>query len=179
MNDRSSDKIVYDYMLDIHKHIFEQLKFAETKLNILLGINLALLGFIVSVYTNKSGSSLMPIAICILLFLSLCFVLKGLFPRVSNKEIVSPSQVASGNIFFYGYLATMDSAKIINHVKRRIGINKLENEQLLYDLANQIQMLSTITNNKHINSRRSTICILVFITLFIFYVIFDRLRICG
>lgn len=42
-NFTQNNKIIYDTMLDIHKHIFEQQKYAETKNNILLSIVLALL----------------------------------------------------------------------------------------------------------------------------------------
>ncbi|EKK7435019.1 hypothetical protein PO925_001611, partial [Campylobacter jejuni] len=51
-------KEIYSRILDIHKHIFEQLKFAETKNNILLVFIVAFIAMIVRFLQSSNNDNI-------------------------------------------------------------------------------------------------------------------------
>ncbi|EAI7227854.1 hypothetical protein CK594_04860, partial [Campylobacter coli] len=83
-------KEIYSRILDIHKHIFEQLKFAETKNNILLAFVAALMAlgvrFLQSLNNNYIGVKLSMVIVLIILFFAAFELLLSFKPILSNKE---------------------------------------------------------------------------------------------
>ncbi|WP_104761237.1 Pycsar system effector family protein [Helicobacter cetorum] len=172
------NKVAYDSMLDIHKHIFEQLKFIGTEINVLLTIDLAVFAFLVRflmgnfeklINTCRYILIFIPL---IFLFFSVVFILKALFPRTDNYEVVVKNQV-SENIYFYKYLATIRGDKIVELIKKKAYCTKTTNDEQLKDLANQIQVLSDIADCKYNNFKCALISFVFFVaTILLYFVIF-------
>lgn len=156
-DDSQNNKIIYDTMLDIHKHIFEQQKYAETKNNILLTITLALSAIYVRFFillkddisTNNFWLILFFIPL-FLLFIALCLVLHSFSPNLNNKEVIeNTSNDIEENIYFFKYLAQIESKKLLELITSKVGCQEFTNRPQIQDLANQICVLSRIALKKH------------------------------
>ncbi|EAK5464155.1 hypothetical protein C2Q77_06345, partial [Campylobacter coli] len=83
-------KEIYSRILDIHKHIFEQLKFVETKNNILLVFIVAFIAMIVRFLqsSNNDNIGIKVVMICILIILSCAAweLILSFKPILNNKE---------------------------------------------------------------------------------------------
>lgn len=171
-NFTQNNKIIYDTMLDIHKHIFEQQKYAETKNNILLSIVLALLVVYVRFFLIIKDDILSSIFCFILFFIpltpliiALYFVLESFKPNLTNKE--KPNEgikdSINENIYFFEYLCQITSDKLLKLVKNKINCKNISNSKQLQDLANQICVLSSIVARKHKSFNQAMKCLKCFI----------------
>lgn len=162
------NKIVYDAALDLHKHIFEQLKFAETKINILLSINLALFSFCVSfVVSNGFKDQLIDLASLLFfipLGLALYFIFRALRPRIDNAEDIKKRCVQE-NLYYFQYLCSISSDEILRQIKEKTSCATITNEAQIKDLSNQIHILSSIISNKHHNFIKSVRWLYIFVVL--------------
>ncbi|EAI2374380.1 hypothetical protein E2J52_05045, partial [Campylobacter coli] len=83
-------KEIYSRILDIHKHIFEQLKFAETKNNILLVFIVAFIAmtvrFLQSSNNDNIGIKVFMISMLIILLCAAFELLLSFKPILDNKE---------------------------------------------------------------------------------------------
>lgn len=155
---QKNNKIIYDTMLDIHKHIFEQQKYAETKNNILLSIVLALLVVYARFFLIIKDDILSSI-FCLFLFfipllplmIALYSVLESFEPNLTNKEKenIEIKDSVDENIYFFKYLYQSTSDKLLEIIKDKIACGEITNSKQLQDLANQICVLSDITARKH------------------------------
>ncbi|AFI04578.1 Pycsar system effector family protein [Helicobacter cetorum] len=136
----------------------------------MLSINLVVLGLLARFLMGNSEKIIntcqyilifIPL---IFLFFSVVFILLALFPKTDNREVVVKNQV-SENIYFYKYLATISGDKIVELIKKKAHCTKTTNDKQLKDLANQIQVLSNITNCKHNNFEYSFIFFLIFVVM--------------
>ena len=171
-NCTQNNKIIYDTMLDIHKHIFEQQKYAETKNNILLSIVLALLVVYARFFLIIKDDILSSI-FCLFLFfipllplmIALYSVLESFEPNLINKEKenIEIKDSIDENIYFFKYLCQITSNKLLEIIKDKIACKEITNSKQLQDLANQICVLSGITARKHACFNRAMKCLNCFI----------------
>ncbi|EAJ1104469.1 hypothetical protein FJB09_07140, partial [Campylobacter coli] len=187
-------KEIYSRILDIHKHIFEQLKFVETKNNILLVFIVAFIAMIVRFLqsSNNDNIGIKVVMICILIILSCAAweLILSFKPILNNKEkkynflvricnkyfnkTRNNSKIC--NIFFFKDLAKINSKELMEIVIRDLEDNtekeKIQNDKFINDLLNQICVLSLITLNKHKCFSNSLFYIaLLFICFFIIIII--------
>lgn len=189
-------KEIYSRILDIHKHIFEQLKFAETKNNILLAFVAALMAlgvrFLQSLNNNYICVKLFMVIALIILFFAAFELLLSFKPILNNKEkkynflihifkCFTKTQSNSNlcNIYFFKDLAKINSKELMEIVTRDLKDNiekeKIQNDKFINDLLNQICVLSLITLNKHkcfLNSLSYIILLLLFIGFFIITILY-------
>jgi len=162
------DKLeTYNLLQDIHKHIFEQLKYAELKNGILLTL---LIGVLYFISTNLVINA--KVYIVCLLLLNIGITLFSFFPYLSSFTLWNDkNNDQAKNLYFFesiknytdeGYLKMLLEAN--NDL-----INK--NNQLFLNLSNQIIVLSKITSKKHLLYKTSFIyfCTLSFITISIYF----------
>ncbi len=164
-------KEIYSRILDIHKHIFEQLKFAETKNNILLVFIVAFIAMIVRFLqsSNNGNICIKMVMICILIILLYAAweLISSFKPILNNKEkkynflvriynkYFNKTQNNSKlcNIYFFKDLTKINSKELMEIVTRDLKDNiekeKIQNDKFINDLLNQICVLSLITLNKH------------------------------
>lgn len=162
-------KEVYSRVLDIHKHIFEQLKFAETKNNILLAFVVALILACFRVLQNNNSNTFFYYIILFALFvlaISAAFILSSFKPNLSNEEVrpdfityvldyfrkKQDNQDKSCNLYFFGDLAKIDSKELMEIIIKDFKDEEkeqIQNDKYIQDLLNQICVLSLITLNKH------------------------------
>ncbi|EAH7882168.1 hypothetical protein CYD02_05340, partial [Campylobacter coli] len=163
-------KEIYSRILDIHKHIFEQLKFAETKNNILLVFIVAFIAmtvrFLQSSNNDNIGIKVFMISMLIILLCAAFELLLSFKPILDNKEkeynflvrifkyfAKTQSSPNLCNIYFFKDLAKINSKELIEIIIRDLEDNtekeKIQNDKFINDLLNQICVLSLITLNKH------------------------------
>lgn len=186
---KQKNNSLYTEMLDIHKHIFEQLKYAEAKCGIVTTISLAFFAVLARmVYTLFQDKGL-KFYVClnfvdlISLFLFticefLCIwclwdLLKSFNPRLDNRE--SSLRQIQGNIYFFEDIARIKSDVFLEYVKGKFGISELKGEEALLDLSNQICVLSQIASVKHENCRNALNKIKWSFPIFILFLIFAGL----
>lgn len=156
-----NNKLIYDSMLDIHKHIFEQQKYAETKNSILLTLSLAMLAVYARLFFVAKDSLIGNVYFLILFFVPLIplifatfFVLQSFKPNLNNREYINnkdgrDKQSIQPNIYFFEYLCQIKSDDLIQKIKNKIDCKNISNVEQIKDLANQICVLSKITTQKH------------------------------
>ncbi|EKT7749535.1 hypothetical protein CV473_02670 [Campylobacter jejuni subsp. jejuni] len=186
-------KEIYSRILDIHKHIFEQLKFAETKNNILLVFIAAFIAmtvrFLQSSNNDNIGIKVFMISMLIILLCAAFELLLSFKPILDNKEkeynflvrifkyfVKTQSSPNLCNIYFFKDLAKINSKELIEIIIRDLEDNtekeKIQNDKFINDLLNQICVLSLITLNKHKCFLNSLFyVVLLFICFFIIIII--------
>lgn len=180
---------LYTEMLDIHKHIFDQLKYAEAKCGIITTISLgffAVLARMVYVFFQNKGFkfysclnfidliSFILFALCAFLcILCLWDLLKAFNPQLDNGE--SNSKQIQGNIYFFENIAVIKSDDFLECVKEKFGVTELESREALLDLSNQTCVLSQITSAKHKNCRKALNKIKWSFPIFVLFLIFAGL----
>ncbi|MBX2078836.1 hypothetical protein I9T54_04735 [Campylobacter peloridis] len=185
-------KEIYSRILDIHKHIFEQLKFAETKNNILLVFIVAFIVMGVRFLQSSNSYTDIRVLVIFMLIILLCAAFELLLsfkPVLNNKEkkynflvriymyfTKSKNNFNPCNIYFFKDLARINSKKLMEVIIRDLNDNtekeKIQNDKFINDLLNQICVLSLITLNKHKCFLNSFFYIaLLFICFFIIIII--------
>jgi len=153
MEAKEFNKIAYDSLMDIHKHIFEQLKYAETKNHILLTINIAIIVMFIRYFfmvENKFDLFYWWYVTNFSFFvLPVYFILKAFFPKLNNAEKQQASNTENINIYFFEQIKSLSSLQYLKIVKTAIGIKRTTNKRQLCNLSNQIVVLSDITSSKH------------------------------
>ncbi|CAM2914880.1 hypothetical protein [Helicobacter burdigaliensis] len=187
-------KEIYSRILDIHKHIFEQLKFAEAKNNILLVFVVAFIVMGVRfLQSSNNGYVDIRVIVIFMLIVLLCAAFELLLsfkPILNNKEkkynflvrifnkyfvkIQNNSNLC--NIYFFKDLARINSKELMEIIVRDLKDDaekeKIQNDKIINDLLNQICVLSLITLNKQKCFLNSLFYIvLLFICFFIFIII--------
>lgn len=159
---------LYTEMLDIHKHIFEQLKYAEAKCGIATTIILGFFGVLARIlyifvedrnlhmFTSPKWFdwvAFLSLFACIILCIwCLLILLKVFKPKTDNTE--KNLKEFQGNIYFFENIAGIKSDDFLECVKRKFGVSELKNRGALLDLSNQICVLSQITSAKHRNCKK-------------------------
>lgn len=169
-----NNKLIYDSMLDIHKHIFEQQKYAETKNNILLTLSLAILAVYARLFFVAKDSLLDNVYFLILFFIpliplimALIFVLQSFEPSFDNRENESNKQSIQPNIYFFKDICQIKSDDLIRMIKNKVDCKNISNMEQIKDLTNQICVLSKITTQKykHFNKAMSYIKYFIWTTI--------------
>ncbi len=173
----SSNKLIYDTMNDIYKNTLEQLKFSETKNNILTTIIITITVLYIRYYyfiKNDIEFSLLYKSIFffmfVILLISIVNILKSFYPNLDNSENEKLNTETDSNIYFFKNIALHNKEKYLDLISDKTKINDYENREQLLDLSNQIITLSKITIYK-LEKFKSTIRImsLFFLTFVIFY----------
>lgn len=164
-------KEIYSRILDIHKHVFEQLKFAETKNNILLVFVTTCVvmgvGFLQSSNNVYVDIRVLVIFMLIVLLCAAFELLLSFRPILNNKEkkynflvrmfnkyfVKTQNNSNPCNIYFFKDLARINSKELIEIIIKDLEDNaekeKIQNNKFINDILNQICILSLITLNKH------------------------------
>jgi len=171
--DKDSNKIAYDSLIDIHKHIFEQLKYAETKNHILLTFNLALIIMFIRYFFMVEDKFYLfnwwYITNLILLVIPIIFIFKAFFPNLNNSEIHKSNNVDKTNIYFFEHIKMLESSKYLELVLSSISIklDEITNKVQLLNLSNQIVVISEITSSKHLYYKKAFYYFVIAISFFI------------
>lgn len=182
-------KEVYSRVLDIHKHIFEQLKFAEKKSNILLAFLLSCLTLSVTWYFQVKDSFgddfVYMFGYCIaFVVISIIIAIISFFPNLFNKEKHSIINCKNCNIYFFKDLANMNSEKLLEIITKDLENGekyKVEQDLYIKDMLNQIHVMSSTILNKYkyiklINSILSMLLITILMICFIVcYIKFNQI----
>lgn len=190
-NQENQEESLYTEMLDIHKHIFDQLKYAEAKCGIVTTISLgffAVLARILYVLVKDKNFHLfvspswvdwiaiLSLLTCIVLCISCLWDLFRAFnPRLDNRE--KDIKEPQGNIYFFEDIAVIRSDKFFEYVKEKFSVSELKGEEALLDLSNQICVLSQIASAKHRNCRNALAKIKWSFPVFVLFLIFGGLSI--
>ena len=180
---------LYTEMLDIHKHIFEQLKYAEAKCGIVTTISLgffAVLARIIYVFVEDRNLHMftspklfdwiafLSLFACIVLCIwCLLILLKVFKPKTDNTE--KNLKEFQGNIYFFENIAGTKSDDFLECVKRKFGVSKLKSKNALLDLSNQICVLSQITSAKHRKCKKALDKLRWIFPIFVLFLIFGGL----
>lgn len=180
---------LYTEMLDIHKHIFEQLKYAEAKCGIITTISLgffAVLARILYVLVEDKNLCLftspswidwiafLSLLVCIVLCIFCLWDLLNAFnPRLDNVE--NEFEESQGNVYFFENIAITKSDKFLEYVKGKFDVSKLKSRKALLDLSNQICVLSQITSAKHRNCKKALNKLKWIFPIFVAFLIFGGL----
>lgn len=185
--DTKNDEMLYTRMLDMHKHVFEQLRYAETKCGTVTAINLAffaVLARMAYVWIQSKNfklsvslgwvdwTSFALFIICITLcLLCLLNLIKAFYPQL-NKEEQDLGKV-QGNIYFFENVATIGSKNFFKYVKTKFGVSGVKGKDALIDLSNQICILSQITSEKHKNCKKALSSLKWGFPFFVLFVMFS------
>jgi|JTFP01.1.fsa_nt_gb hypothetical protein len=173
----NGDKEVYSLLQDIFKNIWEQQKYAELKNGLLITLHVAFIIMISRVYLyysdliNDTNTSQIIFTFLIAIFtLHLFKIIQSFFPKTSNLESVKVDSDNNINIFYFGDICKLNSKSFLNIVNKKLNKNQ-ENESYLKDLANQIVIISAITNYKYNSFKISIIRMyFVLISFFIYFI---------
>lgn len=170
----SNNKLIYDNLSDIYKNTMEQLKFSETKNNILTTIIVTITVLYIRYYyfikddieCNLLYKSIFYLMF-ILLLISLVNILKSFYPNLDNSESKNKTNNNELNIYFFKDIAHLTKEEYLQLLIKKTNMKDFDNNEQLLDLSNQIITLSKITIFK-LKKFKSTIMIMsVFFTIFI------------
>lgn len=168
---------MYDTLNDIYKNVLEQLKFSETKNNILTTIIITITVLYIRYYyfiKDDIECSLLYKSFFYIMFLillvSIVNILKSFYPNLDNSEKKSESDKSIFNVYYFENISQLTKDEYIKIISEKINVKDFDNKEQLLDLSNQIITLSKITVYK-LNKFKSTIKLMsIFFGLFfIFY----------
>ena len=170
------NKLMYDTLNDIYKNTLEQLKFSETKNNILTTIILTITLLYIRYYyfiKDDLDCSLFYKSIFfgmfLLLLAALLTILKSFYPNLDNNELEKSNDNKNINIYFFKDLVNLKKEEYLHIVSDKTNIKEFDNREQLLDLSNQTITLSKITIFK-LGKFKSAIKILgIFFTIFILF----------
>lgn len=170
MDNQENTKLIYSVLQDIFKNIWEQQKYSEVKNGIILTLNIAILTILTRIPINENFICKVTFFILIaLFFIHIFLILQSFFPKNKNKENIKWTNDEI-NIFFFGDIQKLNSAKYLDIVLDKYNINKNDlSIKILLDLANQIVKLSEIVEYKYTSFKNSIYRMYGLTTLFSIY----------
>lgn len=172
----SENKLINDTLNDVYKNTLEQLKFSETKNNILTTIIVTISVLYIRYYyyvKDYLECSIFYKSIFFLIFIlllsSIINILKSFYPNLDNQENQKFICNTDVNMYFFKDISLLTKEKYLDLVAQKMMLSNYENKEQLLDLSNQIITLSKITIYK-LNKFKSTITIMsIFFILFVFF----------
>jgi hypothetical protein len=175
--DENSKKI-YDILQDVFKNVWEQQKYAELKNGVMLTLNIAIFAIIGRTYLSlndifncEKAYNLMFIGLLFLFVIHILIIVLSYFPKDTNKEDIKWTNDEI-NIFFYGDIRKLQSESYLKLLQEKIKISGDINKSILLDLANQLIILSKITQNKYNAFKNSIYRFFILIICFVFFTVF-------
>jgi len=148
----------------IHNTIIHWIDKTDTKANIFLGIQLVILGYVVSHFRNLNlGICYKKIILDFLLFLTILvffFIFKIIWPRLSTNEPKS-----------FIYFKHIYNRYVKNKQQATEDFSKISKQEFENDLINQVVSLSTVATTKYTDLQKMILIlgieIILIIVLFI------------
>jgi hypothetical protein len=173
-----SNKFSYDIMSDIYKNILEQLKFSETKNNILTTIIVAVTVLYIRFYfyieCDLEKNILLKITFFLMftmLIISLYHILKSFYPNLDNSDNKDYNDIKDKNIYYFNDISKFKPNEYLIEVLKKSNIDDNTNKDQLLDISNQIITLSKITIYK-LNCFKSSMSVFSFF-IFLFLVFYS------